>query len=408
MRIGYIVDEFPSLTETFVLREMKALADRGFEIIPFTMVPGQAEFVHEEARRFLGRTVTRPGLGSAKSVAGCLRTFARVPLRYLTVASRHLCRSLGQDWPYCRLMGALWSAVAFTPPALDLGLDRIHAQFGSYTGLVGLLLHRLTRIPYSFSMHARDVFAEVSPFLREQIAEADFVTVCNEHAAQEVRRLAGPIGPGKVRVVHHGLDVGDFDARLSEAEGAPREAPPGVLSAGRLIPKKGFDVLLRACGRIREQGREFRLTIIGDGPERERLEQMAAELLPSESVYFLGRQPMRRVVEALAGSEVFALASVIAEDGDRDGLPNVILEAMAARLPVVASRVGGIPEAVTDGETGLLTEPGDHEALAGALARLLDDPDLRERCGQAGRKAVEQRFDVKKNVAKLAELLEQG
>lgn len=408
MRVGYILDQFPSLSETFILREMKALAERGFEIIPLALSTDPSELVHEDARPFVERMVRRPSFASAAFWGACCRAFVRVPGRCVVVKVSHVVGSLGRSWPFCRLMGAFYSAAAFTPSALDLELERIHAQFGSYPGLVGMLLHRLTRIPFSFSMHARDVFAEVSPFLREQLAEADFVTVCTEHCASIVRSVARPEDAGKIHLVYHGVDIEGFDRLLSAATGRPAEGPAKIVSVGRLVPKKGFDVLLRACARLKKEGREFRLTIIGDGPERQRLARTAAELTLGKSIYLQGRQPLPEVASALARGDVFALASVIAADGDRDGLPNVILEAMAAGLPVVASRLGGIPEAVTDGETGLLVEPGDEEALAEGLGRLLDDPALREKLGEAGRKVVVERFDVRQNVAKLAELMQLG
>ncbi len=406
MRIVYVLDQFPSVSETFILREMAALREHGHTIVPFSMAPGEREVLHDGAAPFLEATVTRPALLSPSFAWQCWKAFAQRPGRVLSAAGSHLRRTFGTSWPWPRLLGCLASACALTPAVLQPPPGRVHAHFGGYTGIVGLLLSRITGLPYSFSMHARDLLAERSPLLPEQIAAADFVTVCTEFGLGIARELAPPDEEGKLHLVRHGLDLSAFDGVLSEAEPHRHDDPPCVLAVGRLVPKKGFDVLIRAIARLHQAGRPVALEVIGDGPQRDALLRLARELSVDGSVYFMGYMAHAEVVRHLKGVAMLVAPSVVGPDGDQDGLPNVILEAMAARVPVVASDLSGIPEAVEDGRTGFLVPPGDEEALSQAIVRVLDDGREGERLVAGARRMVEERFDIRRNILPLLALFE--
>jgi len=183
---------------------------------------------------------------------------------------------------------------------------------------------------------------------------------------------------------------------------------PLLLSVGQLKEKKGFSYLIEACRFLKNRGYDFRCEIVGEGPKRAELEALITALDLDGTVVLQGALPHSEVVARYAQATLFALACVLAEDGDRDGIPNVVLEAMAMQVPVVSTRLSGIPEVVEDGLTGLLVQPGDAKTLADALARLLDAPDLRERLGRQGRKRVEERFNSRNNVGQLIELFEKA
>jgi glycosyltransferase involved in cell wall biosynthesis len=206
---------------------------------------------------------------------------------------------------------------------------------------------------------------------------ARFVTTCTEANRTYLISEIG-LAPDKVYVCRHGVDLAKFTVS------ARRPRPGRIVSVGRLVPKKGFDILIRACGDLKRRGVPFELVLLGGGALHDELLALAHVQRIDDRISMLGSRPRSDVVDQLAGAEVFALSPVVMPDGDRDGIPNVVLEAMAAGVPVVATAVSGIPEVVTDGETGRLVPPQRPDLLADALEKLLADPVERARLAEAG------------------------
>jgi glycosyltransferase involved in cell wall biosynthesis len=284
------------------------------------------------------------------------------------------------------------------------GISQIHAHFANRATVVAMVASRLLGVPYSLTAHAYDIY--VSPvMLPEKMAGAQFVATCTDYNRVHLERIDGGRFSGMIHLIYHGLDLSKFEPDRRLPSDGRR---PLLLSVGQLKEKKGFPYLLRACRMLRDQGYDFACEIIGEGPQRRELEAMVTDLGLDDTVVLRGAVSHQEVLERYARAALFALACVPAEDGDRDGIPNVLLEAMAMRVPVVSSRFSGIPEAVEDGCTGLLVPPRDTEALAGALIRLLDDRDLRERMGRAGRERVEEHFDIRDNIGRLVDLFEEN
>ncbi len=262
---------------------------------------------------------------------------------------------------------------------------------------VANFVHRLSGLPYSFTAHAKDIFhQDVQPgALRGKIGAARFaVTVSDFNRGYLMDVLAGQ--PGDVRRLYNGIDLGYFTPDLW----AERETDL-ILSVGRLVEKKGFDDLIRACALLRGWGVSFRCEIIGKGEARDTLQSLIDGLELGDLVTLVGPKSQDKVLEAYRRASLFALPCVIASDGNRDGLPTVLLEAMATGLPAVSTNLVGVPEIIDHGVDGLLVAPGDHVALATALARLLHDQELRQRMSEAGQRKVAERFDVRSNVATL-------
>jgi glycosyltransferase involved in cell wall biosynthesis len=257
----------------------------------------------------------------------------------------------------------------------------------------------LTGVPYSFTTHARDIFrAGINRnLLREKIAGASFVIGVSEYNRRFIEKDVRPARSSHVRVVYNGVDLKSFRPDPTVA----RE-PELILSAGRLVPKKGFADLLDACRLLREHGRSFRCRIIGEGPLRAELEAQAADL--GDVVEFAGARTQEELAQEYQRAAVFVLAATVPPDGNTDALPTVLLEAMASGCPVVSTRVAGIPEIVDHEENGLLVEPGAAPALSAAIERLLADPQLRARFGANARLKAEERFDANKNAADLYRL----
>jgi len=356
MRVLYVLDRFPVLSETFVVDEVRGLLRAGDDVIVYARSGGEDDVAGDLRELVVGPGVRVP------------------PLRGLVAAP-----ALRERGSFHALAQAAWLA-------RRVRADHVHAHFAFGAASIGLLYGRLTGTPASFTAHAYDLYGAVAgAVLGRKVAAAGWAAAPTEHGAAWLRACAAPGDRAKVVVQRNGI------AREAVAAGEP-DVPSRVVAIGRLVEKKGLDVLVRAAARLDP---EVVVEIVGDGPQRGRLEELAGG-----RVRFLGALPHVEALERLRGAAAFALPCRELSSGDRDGLPVALIEAMAAGVPVVSTPVAGIPEAVRDGETGLLVEPGDDAALAAALRRLLSDRALRARLAGAGRAATEP-WDAQRCIAQL-------
>ncbi len=395
----YVLKMYPRFSETFVLFELLGLERRGRRLhIVSLRKPDDGRFHEALARLEAGVTYlpehVRCAPGAYLSAqARALRRAPRALGRTLRSAIRH--------GPEARQ--AWWRAPLVAELALARGAERLHAHFASLPAVTAMYAAELAALPFSFTAHAKDIFCDARPraLLRELLCAARRVVTVSDYNAAFLRSLAGgALPPERVVRVYNGVDLERFrpaPERQSEA--------PLVLAVGRLVEKKGFVHLVDACALLHEQGVRFRCEIVGKGPCQAELEARIAEHHLQGMVALLGPLPGEVVAEKLREAAVVAAPCVRARDGNQDGLPTVILEAMAAGRPVVSTPVSGIPEAVADGVTGRLVPPGDARALAQALAALLRDEGARARMGREGRRRAEHLFDLERNVAELERYL---
>jgi glycosyltransferase involved in cell wall biosynthesis len=255
-------------------------------------------------------------------------------------------------------------------------------------------------VRFTFTAHARDLYQVPVPGLLPRIAAASAVITCCQANADY---LTGVLPAGlrnRVHVIPHGLPLDRFCA----APAGDRRGPVRIVSVGRLVEKKGFPDLIKACALVRAAGHGFTCDIYGSGPLADQLERLRDRLGLAGVVVFRGERDQEGIAEALTGADVFALTPCIADDGDRDGIPNAIAEAMACALPVVTTAAGGVLDLVRDGETGLVAPPHDVAGIARSLTILLTDPLRRRQLGAAGRAAVEEGFDIEVSARRLAAL----
>jgi glycosyltransferase involved in cell wall biosynthesis len=252
--------------------------------------------------------------------------------------------------------------------------------------------------PFSFTAHAKDLYTTLPRNLAIRANAARFVLTCTDFNGRFLRELLPDVST-PIQVIHHGADLRRFNS-------SGRKPKPGlILSVGRLVPKKGYPLLIQGLQLVEQAGLEFRCEIYGGGPMREELDSMVRARGLASRISFHGARPQDELVRAYARASLFVLAPVVVPDGDRDGIPNVLVEAMASGVPVVSTRISGIPELIEDGANGLLVEPGDAAALAEAIKRLLIHPQLASRLASAGRLTVQRDFDLAVNSRRVANVL---
>ena len=397
LTVAYVMSRFPKLTETFILAELEAMDRAGVRIELHPLLRQTGEPVQPAAVRWVERAHYLPFLSPAilRSQWTFLRDRRR-RRRYL----RAFADLIGGTWrsPNFLLggLGIFPKVVHASLQMVDEGVDHVHCHFANHPALAGWLIHRLVGIPYSFTAHGSDLHVDRT-MLPAKVAESAFAVTISADNRALIEATCAPAAAGKVEVIHCGIDPATF--RPTEARG---DGPLRIIAVGTLHEVKGQVHLIEACRSLADRGIAFSCTFIGDGPDRAALESRVAELGLADRVTFAGRSTSDGVAAALRGADVLAAPSVPTRGGKREGIPVVLMEAMATGLPVVASRLSGIPELVTDGVDGLLVPPGDDIALADALARLAADPALRARLGAAGRETVLRDFDVDRNAALLA------
>jgi glycosyltransferase involved in cell wall biosynthesis len=400
MKVMYIVGCYPLISTTFIHREIVAMRQQGVQVEVVGMLRPKEGYILEEARREMETT------------------FYVRPIRWPMLATAHLFYLLTRPYTYLHsfiylvtrphdkwlLWLKTWGHFALGPYVAwylrKRRPDHIHAHFADRSGVVAYVAARLLGLNHSFTAHAKDIYAE-HVFLPDRIRVAEFVTTCTRYNWEYLASLTDE--PEKVHCIYHGLDFSDF----ADFARHPTTDPPMILAIGQLKEKKGFPYLIEACALLRDWGQDFHCWVIGEGPDQANLLAQIERLRLQNHVYLKGNMPFRQVLRALAQATIFTLPCVVAANQDRDGIPNVILEAMAAGVPVVSTPVSAIPEVITHNETGYLVASGDGQDLARGLAHLLNSPGERTRLAQAAQVFVRQNFDVDQNVRRLKSLFEQ-
>lgn len=399
LRCAYLVSRYPYVSHTFVLREVHALRARGAEVHTATVRRTPAEDLPSEVERAEARITHALLPTPARQFA---RTHRRAWRRGRRAYARTLLDALRDAMGGPRTL--LWQAFYFAEAVLlwewmdELGLRQVHAHHANVASDVAMLAQRLAgrlsgeHRPWSFTLHGPTELADVSGHNLQRKAErADAVICISFYARAQVMGLLAPVHWPKLQLVRCGVEPEAFASR----DRAEPSASFSVLTVARLEPRKGVAVLLDALERLRADGLDIRLTIAGDGPDRVALEAVVARRGLEAAVTMLGTVDQETVRRLCREADAFCLPSLA------EGVPVVLMEGMAAGLPVIATRIAGIPELVEHEETGLLVAPGSAEELAAALARLESDGALRRSLGEAGRERVRADYDVANSAERL-------
>ncbi|MBM3977110.1 MAG: glycosyltransferase family 4 protein [Planctomycetes bacterium] len=303
--------------------------------------------------------------------------------------------------PRARLLAQAVAGIALARHLRRAGVAHLHCHFAHAPTSVGMYAARQARLPFSFTGHANDIFIQRA-LLRRKLARASFVACITDWHAEFYRAIE-PACAGRLHVVRCGVDLDEWRPPTADVRARPTFE---VLTVCRLVENKGVDLLLDGLARLDARAaRPWRLTVAGDGPERARLEARAAELGIAARVQWLGAVENARVRELMGSADVFALGCRVDSQGDRDGLPVVLMEAMACGLPVVCGELPALHELIEDGRTGIFFVPSRLDALATSLERLRTDAEFGERLRSAGRQRVEREFSLRTNVCRLEALV---
>lgn len=392
------MSRFPKVTETFVLYEMLALREQGFEIEVFPLIPERASVRHPDVEQLDGH-VHQHALVSARTVLSLLHWLVRAPVRTVSACLAALSGTLGGRRNFLRAVAVLPKAAWIASRVRELQLDHVHAHFANHPALAASVVSRLTGVPFSFTAHGSDLHVDPTG-LDRVLDEASFAVTVSDYNRRFVARRFGLHAAQRLSVVHCGVDLQRFTPVRRVADGRLR-----IVCVASLRAVKGHEHLLDACRLLLERGVDFECDLIGSGPTRAALEYQIEQVGLGAHVRLRGDQPRPRVLAALRTADVAVLTSVMDSDGRREGIPVSLMEAMALELPVVASDLSGIPELVTDGHDGLLAPPGDAVAIADALERLARSPGLRRTLGGCGRARIAADFDLAANARELARLV---
>jgi glycosyltransferase involved in cell wall biosynthesis len=390
-RVAYLFERFPSFGQTFCYREVAELKRQGAEVSIFSIRRPTDEPAQDWAAEIVASVCYLPEEKELVKEVDRLLAGGKLPAAVYGL----------KDWDRSPDFLRLYQAVYIGARLQAAGIKRVHAHFAGMAARTAYWIKQFFGIEFSFTAHANDIFVPRSFVigLTSLFDAAKLIVTVSDFAVAHLQEKL-PQSANKIHRVYNGVDVEQFVLANFSNE------IPLILSIGRLIEKKGFSDLISACRRLKESGREFRCEIIGDGPLEEALRAQIREVGIGDCVQLVGAKTQREIVERLAAANVFVLPCVVTANGDMDNLPTVIMEAMAAGLPIVSTTIAGIPEMVQPGINGELIPPGDCVQLAAAIASLLFDRARARQFGKRSRELAAAKFALAENVKSLRGLLE--
>ena len=404
LKIAYLAPEIPALSATFVTSEILQLEQLGFTVLPVSvhrpgvLARGPAE------DELAGRTQYLYETQNAALLLESVAQFLASPGRFAATKLLALGDACSPGLAFRTRLGLLYRFMAAGKLARMLkqaGCRHLHAHFAHIPADLAMYAARLAGISFSFTCHANDLFQR-GWLLKKKVRRARFTVAISDYNRQFLAKQGA--AQKKIHVIHCGVDCSRFSPDFS----ALKSAVPRVGTLGRLVEKKGVHVLLRACALLKARDIPFRLEIAGDGPDRHMLEVLSAKLGLSSSVVFLGGLTHSAVADWMKGLTLFTLACLRDSSGDMDGIPVVLMEAMAGGTAVVSTRITGIPELITNGSAGLLAAPNNAEDLARAIGQVLTDEALRDRFRHAAVERVAGEFNLAKSVDRLSQLFREA
>jgi glycosyltransferase involved in cell wall biosynthesis len=402
-QIGYLLRSYPRLSQTFILNEILALEKIGVSIQIFALTNPHEKVVQMQVAKVQASVHYLDESIQSRRFGNMLKEHMQVSMRHFTGYFRSLLYvvmhpvidqgyTASSRWECFHQAVHLIHVLRVQERETGKKIDHLHAHFAHDPTLIAYLANLMTGLPYSFTAHARDLYQIPEQILTDRIRTSQGVITCCRVNMDYLNQVA-PSEQSKFSLIYHGVNLDDFRASSSNGANSTSEVPI-ILSVGRLVEKKGFLDLLQALLMVKEGGLQFQCKIYGGGPLSEKLEQWIEEHDMADDVRLMGDITQQELISIYQNATIFALTPMQTEDGDRDGIPNVLVEAMAVGLPVVTTAVAGIPELVDDNLNGLLYQPHDVNGISSGILELLRDAEKRRQLGNAGAKKVNEQFDI--------------
>jgi len=393
-RFAYLFERFPSFGQTFCYREVAELDRQDIASPIFSIRNPKDEPQQDWDTRIVERVHYLP---DEKELLEYVRSAAKKQKLGTEIVAA--LDEWGRRTDFLRLYQGIYVGLRLQ----TMGINHVHAHFAGMAARTAFWINKFFSITFSFTAHANDIFSprQFEIGLDKLVDTARVIVTETDFAARFLRDRFSDRAD-RVRRIYNGLDLSEFTRADFSSN------PPLIIAVGRLIPKKGFGDLIRACALLAARGKSFRCEIIGEGPLKHELRRQIDEMCLQNSVELTGAKPQTQLRGRLAAANVFVLPSVIDPDGGMDNLPTVIMEAMPTRLPVVSTNIAGIPEMIIENETGFLIQPGDAVAMADAIETMIDDCSSAARLGQSGYERARTLFSIEKNVRELCALLNAG
>lgn len=398
------MSRFPTVTETFILREMIEMERQGQAVRVVPMIRETPRVIHDAAKPWIDRALYTPWM-SLPILRANLRTLLRSPLRYLLLLFKLMAGTLTSPSVLLRTLAAFPKSVFLAQELSREGVRHIHAHYATHPSTMALIIASLSEITFSFTVHAHDIQVD-RRLLRWKLRETRFVRSISDFNRRFLEELYPSEAKGKIIVIHVGIEPAAYEENARRLQVTP-DGPPRILCVAAHKPYKGLPVLIEACALLRDEGIALRCDIVGDGPMRGELEAMIRARGLEKIVTLAGPRPQEEVARMMAEARLFALPSIVAADGQMEGIPVALMEAMASGRAVVTTSISGIPELVEHDRNGLLVKPGDARAFADALKTLLRDPDRAAEMGRQGQKKVRAEFVLPDCVRQLVARLDE-
>ena len=400
--LAVLLSRFPSVTETFILREVDELERQGQPVRLVPMLKDDPPIIHDAAKPWTSRALYTKYL-SPRVLLANLRAFLRRPFRYASLLVRLIAGTIARPGTLLRTIAIFPKSVYLAEALAAEGIRHVHAHFATHPTTMALIIASLSDVTFSFTVHAHDIQVDRS-LLRWKLRETRFVRSISDFNKRFLEELYPREARGKIIVVHVGIEPRKYEDNARRFSTTAADVPK-VLCVAAHRPYKGLPILIEACRILREQGVLFRCDVLGTGPMTAELEQMIRDRGVADVIALLGARPEHVVAEMMGESTLFVLPSIIASDGQMEGIPVALMEAMASARAVVSTSISGIPELVEHGVSGLLVPPSDPIALADAMRTLLEDRERARKMGVRGQEKVRAEFTLPDCVTRLRERL---
>ncbi|BCS88758.1 glycosyltransferase [Pseudodesulfovibrio sediminis] len=404
--LGMVLKGYPRISETFISNEIRLLEEMGFIIHIYSMRAPRENFSHDSIKQIKAKVTYLPSsmfFGLPAFLWHNIRLFLRMPARYRECLKLMKKRYALAPKKYTWIKHMLQAGYIMQKSVIDDGVDlgHLHGHFAHTPTTVTMYAAKLADVPFSFTAHAKDIYTQDPRRIEDKVDLAKFVVTCTKYNEQYLKKTVANGNP--IHCVYHGINLDLFSPNGRTTTAKP---PYKILTVARFVEKKGLDTVLRALAKLRAEGLEFHYTLVGEGKAKfnRKIENLIKELCLDDVTTLTGTITHDEVIDLLGSADCFTLGCREAQDGDRDGIPNVVAESMATGVPVAATDVSGVPELVTHEETGMLCPSNDVNALADILRRILTDNELRAKIIPAAREQVLKLFDNKKLIHDLGEI----